>query len=241
MPPAAWLAALSTACALWLWTTPTAATTRLAKLTTRSRTPKVTTQRRKLLDLLLTPQSPKRRAEAWRLASIELCQALTAELSTGRTPGEALTRAIPAVSFPDADVLRPVLAAARDGGDVPAALRTAAPQQGGEGLCHLAACWQVSLTAGAALAALTERVAATLRTAQMHRQDVAAQLAGPRTTARMLAVLPVLGLLMAAALNMHPLNFLFGSLPGLACLTTGTALNACGLWWTNRLSTTADP
>ncbi|MBE1589359.1 Flp pilus assembly protein TadB [Nonomuraea angiospora] len=86
---------------------------------------------------------------------------------------------------------------------------------------------------------MVERVASTLRAAQTHRQDVAAQLAGPRTTARLLAVLPALGLLMAAALNMHPLDFLLGSLPGLMCLIAGIALDACGLWWTNHMATQA--
>ncbi|MGP3962866.1 type II secretion system F family protein [Nonomuraea sp. 3N208] len=227
-------AALSTACALWLWTGPTTATTRLARLTASRPKPQWQSLRR-----LFTRQSPARRAQAWRLASIELCQALSAELSAGRTPGEALTRAITAVDFPDREALRPIVAAARDGGDVSAALTASAPPQGGEGLRQLAACWNVSVTVGAGLAALVERVAGTLRTAQVHRQDVAAQLAGPRTTARMLAALPALGLLMAAALNMHPMHFLFGSIPGFACLVTGITLDACGLWWTNRMAAQA--
>ncbi|MEW9554721.1 type II secretion system F family protein [Nonomuraea sp. NPDC050783] len=235
---AVWLAASFTACAVWLWTTPAVAITRLTRLTAppRSRRPR----RRHLRELLAAYRGPKRRAEAWRLASIELCQALSAELCAGRPPGEALTRAMAAVDLPDPDLLRPVEAAARNGGDVPAALVTAAPRQGGDGLRRLAACWQVSTSAGAGLATLVERVAVTLRTTQAHRQDVAAQLAGPRTTARMLAVLPVLGLLMAAALNMHPLRFLLGGLPGLACLATGITLNACGLWWTSRMSNQAE-
>ncbi|MDP4500652.1 type II secretion system F family protein [Nonomuraea turcica] len=226
--------ALSTACAVWLWTGPTTATTRLARLTASHQKPQWQSLRR-----LFTRQSPARRAQAWRLASIELCQALSAELSAGRTPGEALTRAITAVDFPDPKAMRPIVAAARDGGDVSAALTAAAPPQGGEGLRQLAACWNVSVTVGAGLAALVERVASTLRTAQVHRQDVAAQLAGPRTTARMLAALPALGLLMAAALNMHPLTFLLGSLPGFACLLIGITLDAFGLWWTNRMAAQA--
>ncbi|MEO3869737.1 type II secretion system F family protein [Nonomuraea sp. B12E4] len=228
------IAALSTALAIWLWTGPDCATTRLHKLTSAQEKPQWPS-----LSKLLTRPSPTRRADAWRRASIELCQALSAELSAGRTPGEALTRAMAAVDFPNPESLRPILAAARDGGDVSAALIAAAPPQGGEGLRQLAACWEVSVTVGAGLAALVERVATTLRTAQAHRQDVAAQLAGPRTTAKMLAILPALGLLMAAALDMHPLNFLFGSLPGLMCLLAGATLDACGLMWTNRMATQA--
>ncbi|GAA4982147.1 type II secretion system F family protein [Nonomuraea thailandensis] len=233
------IAALSTACAVWLWTGPNTATTRLTKLLTSARP---TPQWPSVLKLLTHPAAtptPARRAEAWRRASIELCQSLAAELSAGRTPSDALTRAITAVDLPDPALLRPVIAAARDGGDVSAALTTSAPQEGGEGLRRLAACWEVSTTAGAGLAALIDRVAHTLRAAQAHRQDVAAQLAGPRTTARMLAALPALGLLMAAALNMHPLSFLFGTLPGLMCLIAGITLDVCGLWWTARMAARA--
>ncbi|TDE26673.1 pilus assembly protein TadB [Nonomuraea mesophila] len=223
-----------TACAVWMWTGPDVATTRLSGLTRGG-----ARSRRRMFGRLLTRTSPARRADAWHSASIELCQALSAELSAGRTPGEALTRALASVDFPDPQTLRPVVAAARDGGDVPAALTAAAPPQGGDGLRRLAACWEVGVTVGAGLSALVDRVASTLRAAQAHRQDVAAQLAGPRTTARMLAALPALGLLMAAALGMRPLTFLLGTLPGLMCLVTGIALDACGLWWTNRMATQA--
>ncbi|MEV0145167.1 MULTISPECIES: type II secretion system F family protein [unclassified Nonomuraea] len=227
----AFTAAMFTTLAIWLWTGPDIAVARLRRMTSPERSFPWQSLRR-----LAARPSPARRADAWRRVTIELCQSLTAELTAGRTPGEALTRALEAVDFPDADAIRPVAAAARDGGDVSSALVAAAPTQGGEGLRRLAACWEVSMTAGAGLAALVERVGGTLRTAQVHRQDVAAQLAGPRTTARMLAALPALGLLMAAALDMHPLDFLFGSLPGLACLMAGIALDACGLWWTHRMA-----
>jgi tight adherence protein B len=227
-------AALSIALAVWLWTGPETAALRLNRLIVREED-----HRRHSLRRLLTRPSPARRAQAWRRASIELCQALSAELSAGRTPGEALTRAVSAVDLPDPEALRPVLAAARDGGDVSRALMSVAPAQGGEGLVRLAACWDVGVSAGAGLAAVVERVGSALRTAQAHRQEVAAQLAGPRATARMLAALPALGLLMGAALGMRPLDFLLGGVPGLLCLTSGIALDACGLWWTHRMAVRA--
>lgn len=227
------VAALSAALAVWVWTGPDVATTRLRRLTAgESVWPS--------LSLTRLRRRPARRAQAWQHASIELCQGLAAELAAGRTPGEALARAVATVDFPDPEALRPLVAAARDGGDVCAALIAVAPAQGGEGLRRLAACWEVSVTVGAGLAALVERVGATLRAAQAHRQDVSAQLAGPRTTARMLAALPILGLLMAGGLGMHPLDFLFGSLPGWGCLIAGVALDACGLWWTHRLAARAE-
>ncbi|NUW44747.1 type II secretion system F family protein [Nonomuraea rhodomycinica] len=231
------MAAVCATIAVWLWMGPEAAETRLRRMISPA-TPGRPFLWQSVRRLAARP-SPARRADAWRRATIELCQSLSAELTAGRTPGEALTRALEAVDFPDPDALRPAVAAARDGGDVAGALASVAPAQGGEGLRRLAACWEVSVTAGAGLAALVDRVGSTLRTAQAHRQDVAAQLAGPRTTARMLAALPALGILMAAALDMHPLDFLFGSLPGLACLTVGIALDACGLWWTHRMAVRA--
>jgi tight adherence protein B len=182
---------------------------------------------------------PSRAPQLWRVASIELCHGLGAELTAGRTPGEALSRAVQGVGFPDADVLKPILAAARDGGDVPTAMISAAPEHGGDGLRRLAACWQVSTRTGAALATLVDRVGLTLRAAESHRHEVSAQLAGPKATARLLAALPLLGILLAAGLGMRPLHFLFGSPAGLGCLLLGISLNACGLCWIHRLLTQA--
>ncbi|MFI6481323.1 type II secretion system F family protein [Nonomuraea sp. NPDC050663] len=222
------LATLTTAIAVWLLTGPNTPTTRLSHLLAPTHPPNW----RPLLHRLTRPR-PARRQAAWRAASIDLCQGLSAELSAGLTPAEALTRAAATVDFPTPEPARLLAAAARDGGDIPKALSTF-------GFHHLAACWTVSTTVGAGLSPLVDRVAQSLRADQAHRQDVAAQLAGPRATARMLAVLPALGLLMAAALDMNPLGFLFGGLPGLSCLTAGLALDAAGLWWTHRMAVRAE-
>lgn len=223
---AVFLAAL----AVWLWTGPDPGTARLRWM--ERRRPRGS---RPLLQRLTGLSRPSKRTAAWRTASMELCQGLAAELAAGRSAGEALVRAVSAADFPDPVALRPLIAAARDGGDIPAALLAVAPERGGEAFRGLAACWRVSTTTGAGLSVLVDRVADSLREAHAHRQDVAAQLAGPRATARLLAGLPALGLLMAAGLGMSPLGFLFGSPVGLACLVCGLALDGCGLWWTHRL------
>ncbi|MFI6293849.1 type II secretion system F family protein [Nonomuraea sp. NPDC050790] len=222
------VAALAVGGFVWVWGgARLAPAARLARVLGRDRGP----------GLRLRISRPGRVADDWSRASIELCHALSAELVAGRTPGEALARAIAAVDVPGD--LREVTAAARDGGDVAAALVAAAPPEGGEGLRRLAACWSVGVGVGAGMAALVERVAMALRAARAHRQDVAAQLAGPRATARLLAGLPVLGVGMAAGMGMRPLDFLFGGLPGFACLVAGISLDACGLWWTGRMARTA--
>ncbi|MEV8636731.1 type II secretion system F family protein [Streptosporangium sp. NPDC051023] len=222
------------AVAAWLWSGPGPATARLWRA--RERHPHSPPRRSRPLRTRFTDASrPSRRAAAWQAASVELCQGLAAELAAGRTAGEALARAVSAVDFPDPVALRPLIAAARDGGDIPAALLTVTPERGGEAFRELAACWRVSVTTGAGLSVLVDRVAVSLREAQAHRQDLAAQLAGPRATARLLAFLPALGLLMAAGLGMSPLDFLFGGPAGVGCLFSGLALDGCGLWWTNHL------
>ncbi|MFC4529763.1 type II secretion system F family protein [Sphaerisporangium dianthi] len=221
------------AVAAGVWSGPDAATVRLAALTRAEnhvRWPFVDH-----LSRVVRRQSRARRAAAWRRASIELCRALVAELASGRTPGDALARAVSCVDLPDPAVLRPVVAIARDGGDVASALERAAPEHGGEGLRRLAACWRVSLASGASLTALVERVGRSLREAEAHRSEVAAQLAGPRSTARLLAGLPLLGVLLAAGLGLRPLHFLLGGPAGVVCLGAGVLLDVAGVWWMNRL------
>ncbi|GGS62371.1 hypothetical protein GCM10010156_21560 [Planobispora rosea] len=232
------VAAILAMLAAWLWTGSSSGAVRLDRLDRlkRQRTGEAARSERPLIGL----SRPSRRAEAWRVASIELCQGLAAELAAGRTAGEALARAVSAVAFPDPEALRPTVAAARDGGDVPAALLAAAPERGGEGLRRLAACWRAGVTVGGGLSVLVDRVAVSLREAEAHRKDVAAQLAGARATARLLAGLPTLGLLMAAGLGMRPFDFLVGGPVGMVCLFGGLALDGCGLWWTRRLIARAE-
>jgi tight adherence protein B len=111
-----------------------------------------------------------------------------------------------------------------------------ARQPGAEGLRLMAACWRIGAERGATLAAVLDDLAAALRDQEATRQELATQLAGPRATARLLAVLPLLGLITAGVLGADPVAFLFGTLPGLACLLAGIGLNATGVWWTHRLA-----
>ncbi|MFF5496341.1 type II secretion system F family protein [Streptomyces aquilus] len=163
-------------------------------------------------------------------AVIALCGVLAGEVRAGRQPGEALLRAAR-----DCDGLgdaqSAVLAAARFGGDVPDALAVAARQPGAGGLLGLAACWRVAVDRGAGLAAGVDRLEAALRAERDQRADLRAQLAGPRSTALMLAGLPVLGLLLGTALGSDPLHVLLHTGPGWGCLVVGGVLEGLGMWW----------
>ncbi|MFJ8005532.1 type II secretion system F family protein [Streptomyces fagopyri] len=167
-------------------------------------------------------------------AVIALCGALAGEVRAGRQPGEALLNAaLDSDGLGEARAV--VLAAARFGGDVPDALTDAARQPGAEGLVGLAACWRVAVDRGAGLAAGLDRLEGALRAERDQRADLRAQLAGSRSTAVMLAGLPVLGLLLGTALGADPLHVLLHSGPGLGCLLVGGVLEGVGLWWALRV------
>ena len=89
---------------------------------------------------------------------------------------------------------------------------------------------------GAAPADVVDRLAESLAGQEAQRRELAAQLAGPRTTAVLLSLLPVLGLTMASVLGGSPLGFLFVTPAGLMCLAAGLLLDAAGLFWTFRMA-----
>ncbi|MFE2226396.1 type II secretion system F family protein [Streptomyces kronopolitis] len=170
-------------------------------------------------------------------AVITLCAAVAGELRAGRQPAQALLAAgAPGLGAAGSDVT----AAARYGGDVPRALRAAGRLPGAEGLTGLAACWQVAVEGGAGLACGLERIASGLRAQREQREDLRAQLAGPRATALMLALLPVGGLLMGSALGADPLRVLLHTPAGWGCLVIGGLLEWGGVVWTARIVAAAE-
>ena len=94
---------------------------------------------------------------------------------------------------------------------------------------------------GAGLAAACDRLAESLAADEALRREVAAALAAPRATARLLAGLPLVGLALGAGLGAHPLRFLLGSGLGRACLLAAAVLDVAGLAWTRRLAAGAQP
>jgi tight adherence protein B len=182
----------------------------------------------------------ERSAEERRAAAVlELCAAVAGELHAGRQPDRALLAA-GAVALRDlGDGGAAVLAAARFGGDVPGALREAAHAPGAEGLSGVAACWQVAVEGGAGLARGLDAVAGALRAELDQREELRALLAGPRSTALVLALLPAFGLLLGGAMGADPLHVLLHSPAGLVCLAAGALLEWAGLAWVARLVSTA--
>lgn len=179
-----------------------------------------------------------RLAAARRQAVMELCAGMAAELRAGRTPGEALRAA--AESQHSRQLVGPAIAGMQVGGDVAAALVASSRLPGALALRRVAACWSVAADSGAGLAAGVERLAESLRVEESVRREMAAQIAGPRMTARMLAALPVLPLAMASSVGGRPLEVLLHTPWGHVCLAVGGAFIVAGLLWSERLVRSAE-
>lgn len=179
----------------------------------------------------------RRRREVTRTRGrvLEACEELRAELVAGRTPGQALARA--ASEWPP---LAPVAETDRLGGDVAGALRAAARRPGAEDLVPVAAAWHVAHRTGSGLAEALGRVAQDLTTQRSLRRVVQGELASARATARLVAGLPLLSLLMGTGAGGDPWGFLLDSTAGLVCLALGTALGGSGLAWIESIAAGVD-
>ncbi|GLZ52912.1 type II secretion system F family protein [Actinomycetospora sp. NBRC 106378] len=191
--------------------------------------------------VLWRARTARRRDRARRTAVAGLAEGLAgfaADLRAGHPPAVAAGAAARDAHAVCARALTLVEATARLGGDVPGALRAHAdtePLVGGH-VRRLADAWALADRHGIGLAGLAEAVAEDLRARARFEGRLGAQLAGPRTTAGVLAVLPVVGLLLGQLLGARPWAVLTGTALGQGLLVVGAVLVAAGLEWSARLT-----
>ncbi|QYJ03130.1 hypothetical protein KUV85_12385 [Nocardioides panacisoli] len=176
-----------------------------------------------------------RAAAGERAHVVAACEGMQAELAAGQSPGAALASA--AGSWP---LLAPVDRTAAAGGDVAAALRSAAVRPGAGDLRLLAAAWEVAHRTGHGLADAVGRVAAELRATERTRRIVTGELAAARATARLVAALPLVALAMGSGAGTDPWSFLLGHPLGIACLVAGLACGLAGLAWIEAIARDVD-
>lgn len=88
---------------------------------------------------------------------------------------------------------------------------------------------------GAPLADVLDDLAASVAADAEHAGEVAAALAGPRATARVLVLLPALGVLVGTALGARPWDVLTSGGAGTACGALGLLLVLAGRAWVTAL------
>ncbi len=173
----------------------------------------------------------RRAREQRRAAVLQALTALAAELHAGQPPTRALVSAAgQPCAWPAA------VSAARVGSDVAAALRIDAADHDESALVSLATLWQVAARHGTGLADAVAVLADTSRREQDVRSQLDAHLAGPRATARVLSVLPLVGVAFGLLLGADPLAWLLGTRAGELCAVVGIALTVAGMAWTSRIA-----
>jgi tight adherence protein B len=164
------------------------------------------------------------------------CDLIGSLVAIGHIPARAVS-----IAAEDCAVLAPVAAAQRVGADVAVALRAAGEPPGAQGLVRLAQAWEVGERTGAPMGQALAAVAEAVRRDHAVEEVVEAELAGPRASGQVLAVLPVLGLATGFAMGGEPLAFFATGWLGPACLVIGTALACLGVVWSEALVARATP
>ena len=172
-----------------------------------------------------------------RRAMVDVVEALVGELNAGQPPIQALQFAFDAGPADFHSVAHSI----RLGADPLAQCTQLARIPGCEAALSLAACWRVGSNAGSGLSDTMAQLAQGLRDDLTVRAEVQSQIAGPQATARLLAALPVAGPVLATALGVNFATVLFTTSVGHWCVTLGLLLDALGLWWVHRITTSAYP
>lgn len=174
----------------------------------------------------------RRAAEAAGLQ--DALDVLIGELRVGAHPVTAFEVAAGEANGEVGAALREVAARARLGADVAAGLGSVARRSALPGHWQrLAVCWQLAEQHGLAIATLIRTAQRDIVERERFSSKVHAELAGARTTAALLAGLPVLGVGLGQAIGAHPVRFLLTG--GTWLLVIGVGLVCCGLLWSDRI------
>jgi tight adherence protein B len=152
-----------------------------------------------------------RAVTAGRGAALDVIGGLAADLRAGVAPSAAVEAAQAALSAGGSDL----------------AVRRA--------LDRLSVACEVSRRLGAPLADLLDRVESDLRGVERTRAAVAAQTAGARASAALLALLPVAGVALGYGMGARPGYVLLHTPVGAGCALGALLLQCAGLGWTGRL------
>lgn len=164
--------------------------------------------------------------------------AVSAELSIGAPPAAAFARAADEFAGRDTAVgetMRHMAGRAALGGSpgIDAGLPNSSIAREWR---RVGIAWEIAHRFGVPIRDLLESVRSDVSARRSFAARTNAGLAGPRATAGVLALLPLLGIALGEALGARPLAVLCGGGLGGVLLIVGTALGAVGLWWSLRIA-----
>ena len=169
----------------------------------------------------------------------EALRAFAEALRTGAHPAIAAQSAAEDAHPDAATVLLTIAAAARLGGDIEQALATTdLPALAGH-LPELGMAVRLSTRNGLPLADVLDAARRDLQLRARHARTVQARMAGPKTTATILAALPLIGIALGESTGASPIHVLAHTGIGQAMLVLGALLISAGLLWTAKLTTQA--
>jgi tight adherence protein B len=187
----------------------------------------------------------RRRAQATRRAAEfaplqAALEVLVGELRVGAHPVAAFSIAAEEVDGAVAASLRAVAARARLGADVAAGLHSAAESSSlPTHWERLAVCWQLAQDHGLAIATLMQTAHRDIVERGRFSARVDAGMTGARTTAAVLAGLPLLGVGLGELIGAEPVRFLLSDGAGGWLLIIGVTLGCAGLLWSDHITAQA--
>lgn len=170
-----------------------------------------------------------------RKAVYRACSYLSGLIRIGEIPYQALVK-----TARHHEIFRPMAMVAEVGGDVAEAFRIGARTAGCEDLIQLARAWKFAEITGTSMLDTLNQVQLGLRDQDKLIKLVHQELAAPRASGRLMAVLPAVGVALGYALGSNPLEFLVFNFLGRLCLVIGTALAMLGLLWSELLARRAE-
>ena len=178
-----------------------------------------------------------RRSAAESAALQGALDVLVGELRVGAHPVAAFSVAATEVDGAVATSLRAVAARARLGADVAAGLHSVARSSPVPAHWErLAVCWQLAQDHGLAIATLMQTAQRDIVERGRFSAKVDAGMTGARTTAGVLAGLPLLGVGLGQLIGAEPVGFLLSGGMGGWLLVIGVALACGGLLWSDHIT-----
>jgi tight adherence protein B len=174
------------------------------------------------------------------MPGLEVPASLALELRSGRELSAALT-AVAHELFDHPDLTDRLQAAARSAATAaPVTPALVGPSDRlGRDLRVTAICCDVASSAGLPLADILDAVAGEARDRLLLVGRAKAELAGARSTSRVLGCLPLVGLAMGQLLGARPLHVLLSTGWGLCCLLAALVLTAAGAAWSRAITSAA--